>query len=192
MLFKTTRTHKSIKPTRDGADRAQKGVIVKIAVVYYSQGGNTKKVAETIAGSLAGDVLLASISDNPDLQGYNLVFVGMPIHRFGPPEPVKDFLKSRCVGLSVALFITHAADESMQEVKPWLEGCRQAADCANIVGLFHCQGQVADTVKQSWIDSGIPMLVQFGKLSAMADGQPDESRLARARAFAQEMATAVQ
>jgi hypothetical protein len=84
------------------------------------------------------------------------------------------------------LFITHAASEEMPELVPWLDACREAAVGCEVVGVFNCQGQVPPATRQSWIDTGVPMLVQFGQLAGMADGQPDEAALRRARDFARE------
>jgi hypothetical protein len=86
----------------------------------------------------------------------------------------------------VALFITHAAGEEMPELVPWLDACREAAAGCEVVDVFNCQGQVPASTRQSWIDTGVPMLVQFGQMAAVADGQPDEAALARAGDFARE------
>lgn len=165
---------------------------MKIAVVYYSEGGNTKKVAENIAAALGNDVLLAPITDNPPLDGYDLIFLGTPIQRFNLPEVVKTYVQSACAGRRIALFLTHAAPKTADALNGYLDNCRKAVECATLVGMFNCQGQVADAVKQSWIDSGIPMLVQFGKLSSAADGQPDEYHLVKARDFAVDLVAALE
>ena len=160
---------------------------MKSAVVYHSATGNTRKVAGAIAGAL-GDVTPVPLSDAPQLDGCDLVFVGMPIERFGPPKAACAFLAQRCAGRQVALFVTHAAPEEAPQVAPWLEECRRAAAGADVVGLFHCQGQLAEPVKQAMLASGMPELAAFAEMADVAAGQPDESRLEAAAAFAREMA----
>jgi len=47
---------------------------MKVAVVYYSKSGNTKKVAEAMANELGTGA--ESIKDEPELEGVDLLFVG--------------------------------------------------------------------------------------------------------------------
>ena len=115
---------------------------MRSAVIYFSVSGNTEKVARAIAEALPGDVELAELGEAPPLEGCDLAFVGMPIHQFGAPEPVQEFLRTACQQRRVALFITHAAGEEMPELVPWLDACREAAAGCEVVGVFNCQGQV--------------------------------------------------
>jgi flavodoxin len=167
-----------------GKATAREGAVMRSAVIYFSVSGNTAKVARAIADALPDEVHLAELKHAPSLEGYDVVFLGMPIHQFGPPEAVCTFLESACKGRCVALFITHAAGEEMPELEPWLAACREAASGCEVVGMFSCQGQVPAATRQQWIDSGVPMLVQFGQMAGIADGQPNEAALERARAFA--------
>jgi flavodoxin len=161
---------------------------MKSTVVYMSVSGNTKKVATVIAEGLPGEVRLCALSDEVRVADQDLLFVGMPMHQFGAPEPVSAFLKGACQGHRVALFVTHAAPGDLPELQTWLESCVQAAEGCDVVGVFDCQGQVPPETRQSWIDTGVPMLVQFGQMAAIAVGQPDEAALDRAGRFAAEMA----
>jgi len=157
---------------------------MRSTVVYFSASGNTEKVAKAIAGALPGEVELARLDQAPALEGSDIVFVGMPIHQFGPPKAVCEYLQGACRGRRVALFITHAAGEDMPEVAPWIDACREAASDCDLLDTFNCQGQVPAATRQEWIDTGVPMLVQFGQMAGMADGQPNEAALERARAYA--------
>jgi len=161
---------------------------MKAAVVYQSASGNTKKVAEAIAAALGQDVTPSALEDAPSLEDCDLVFVGMPINQAGAPKAARAFLKEQCAARPVALFVTHAAAEGMPEVEPWLESCRQAAAGADLLGLFDCQGQLAEPVKQWMLGSGMPEMVRFAEMADGAAGQPDESRLAAAADFARQMA----
>jgi hypothetical protein len=164
---------------------------MKTTVTYFSQTGNTRKVAEAIAGALPGDVTLAELASGPDTEDADVVFVGMPVVRFGPPPEVTDYLRRHCAGRDVALFVTHAAPEGMPELEPWLAACREAATGARIVGFFDCQGQLAEPVRRWMEDSGMPDMVAFAAMADVAAGQPDASRLAAARAFAADTAARV-
>lgn len=112
---------------------------MRYAVTCLSQTGNTRKVAQAIASALPGDVAVTGLEHAvPD--DADVVFVGMPVLQFGAPAEAGAFLQSRCAGRRVALFVTHAADEHMPELRPWLQECRDAASGCDVIGFFHCQG----------------------------------------------------
>ena len=161
---------------------------MKTAVVYHTASGNTQKVAAAIAAALEPAVTAVPLSDAPPLDDCDLVFFGMPIEQFGAPKPARAFLEQRCAGHRVALFVTHAAPEDAPELSPWLDNCRQAAAGTELVGLFNCQGQLAEPVRQAMLASGMPELVGFAEMANVAAGQPDESRLAAAAEFARDTA----
>ncbi len=111
---------------------------MKSAIVYYSYSGNTRKVAQVLAGYLGqrGEVEIIELkgldeSDNffkqvarafvhkrakiePanfDLSGYDLVCFGTPVWAFGPAPAINAYLE-KCTGLgnkSVVLFATYGS-----------------------------------------------------------------------------------
>ena len=191
---------------------------MKTAVVHYSETGNTARVGQAIAQALdpvvtsdntaaaaATDsivaapiedapIVVAPIQDEPSLDGCDLVFVGMPVIRFGAPEPAQMFLEEQCAGRRVALFVTHAAPDYLDLLEGWLNACKVAATAASaeLVGFFHCQGALAEPVRQYMLASGDAMLTQFAEMASCADGQPDEAALARAAEFARETVAQVE
>ncbi|NLG38234.1 MAG: flavodoxin [Clostridiales bacterium] len=160
---------------------------MKVLVAYMSKTGNTKKVAEAIYQELDGEKAILPVEQVVDTSGYDLTFLGFPVQRFGPDPKTVGLLRKHCQpGRDVALFITHAAPEEEPELGEWLDKFRAAASAANIVGVFDCQGQLAQGVKR------MMLLLPVRRLRSMAkrdnsQGQPDAARLARARGFAREM-----
>lgn len=62
-------------------------------VIYYSETGNTEKVAKVIAVSLKADLTrIENIKPN-DVSKYDLIFLGTPVQRWGPAKIVRKFLK---------------------------------------------------------------------------------------------------
>jgi len=159
---------------------------MKLLVTYMSQTGNTKKVAEAIYGELSGDKEIKKLEDVESLDEYDFAFIGFPLHAFGPAEPAKKFLEAHSTGKRIALFITHAAPEESEEVKGWLKNSQKAASKADIVNMFDCQGELAQPVIDMLLSSDDPNMRAFGELGPATKGQPDETRLERARAFARE------
>ena len=68
---------------------------MKILITYFSQTGNTQQIAEAIHQELleSHEVNLKKIEEaKPDaLEGYDLVFVGSPIHGNGLAAPARDW-----------------------------------------------------------------------------------------------------
>lgn len=160
---------------------------MKVLVAYMSQSGNTKKVAEAMFDAIQVEKEIKELSEIESVDGYDLLFVGFPIQAFGPAEKAKQFMAQNVNGKKVALFTTHASPEDSEDLPPWLEACKKAAAGAEIVGFFNCQGELAPDIMEMLKSSDDPKLKSFGELGPTTKGQPDASRIERARVFAKEM-----
>ncbi len=162
---------------------------MKTLVAYFSQTGNTRRVAEAIHGALTGDKVLSPIEELEDLEGYDLVFMGFPIQAGRPAREALEFFTGKGAGKKVALFVTHAAPEGAERVGPWLEGIRDllAEEGAELVGLFDCQGEASQQVVDFLLGSDDPQAQQYGREAAVAKGLPDGMRLEKAREYAREV-----
>lgn len=69
----------------------------------------------------------------------------------------------------------------------WLAACKEAAAGSNVAGMFDCQGELEDSLLEVARASDDPEFRNLAEVGAGSKGQPDAERLARARAFAQEM-----
>jgi flavodoxin len=159
---------------------------MKTLVAYLSQTGNTKKVAQAIFDEIPGDKDIEEIAELEDLEGYEFAFVGFPINAFGPNPTAKEFLERNASGKKLAIFITHGAPEDNEDIVTWLDKCREAAAGADIRGTFNCQGEVAQPIIEFLLKSDDPKMRAFGEAGPSTKGQPDASKLERARAFARE------
>lgn len=157
---------------------------MKTLVTYFSQTGNTKQVAEAIFGELPDDRELKAMEEVSTLDDYDLAFVGFPVHAGNPAVAAREFLEGNVAGKSVALFLTHGAPEDESESEGWIETCRSLVPEDDLVGLFHCQGEVSQDVINFLLTSDDPKMKSFGERGPETKGQPDESRLQKAREFA--------
>ena len=130
---------------------------MKVIVVYMSQTGNTKKVAEAIFQEIQAEKDIKELKDVDSLDGYDFAFIGFPMHYGGPAKQAKNFLEKHVQGKKIALFVTHATREDSKALQKWLAKCKKAATEADLIGFFNCQGKI------------------------------DASRLERARGFAKEI-----
>jgi flavodoxin len=156
---------------------------MKVLVTYMSKTGNTRKVAEAIFEEVKDEKELKPIDEVTSIEGYDIAFLGFPVEREGLNKKAEQFLKNHCInGRKVVLFVTHAAQEDNPELPPMLDKFRQAAHGANIVDMFDCQGELAKTVKL--IMSILPN-AKYRRWAKMdnSQGQPDQARIERARAF---------
>ena len=85
---------------------------MKALVIFDSNFGNTKLIADAIANELGPDTKLASVSDcaTLELEGVDLLVVGSPIVGWKPSEKMREFLASfsasKLQGLKAAAFDT--------------------------------------------------------------------------------------
>jgi hypothetical protein len=164
-------------------DKQEGGPVVKVLVAYMSKTGNTKKVAEAIFEEITDEKEIRPIDEVDSIEGYDIAFLGFPIHMEGPDRKAARLLEKHCInGGKVVLFITHAAPEDSEELPLMLDKFRVAARGANILDMFDCQGQLDKSTRR--IMSVLPSakLRRWAKEDNSA-GQPDRSRLDRARAF---------
>ena len=74
------------------------GAQMKVLVTYYTQTGNTERVAEAICDEIGDSAESKALADVESLDGYDLALVGFPIMAFSPAKPAKDFLEAHAAG----------------------------------------------------------------------------------------------
>jgi hypothetical protein len=160
---------------------------MNILVVYFSQSGNTKKVAEAIYDAIPFRRALKQMSDIDNVRPYDLLFVGFPIQVFGPADQGRAFMNAHCQNKPVALFITHAVPDTFEDLPLWIERCKEPVPETNVMGVFDCQGEVSKDLIYFAQQSDDPVLKKLGEIGPNAKGQPDAFQLNRARSFTLEI-----
>ncbi|MCK5141600.1 MAG: hypothetical protein KAQ70_05355, partial [Candidatus Heimdallarchaeota archaeon] len=161
---------------------------LKVLVTYFTRTNKTKKIAEAIYGEIEFKKEIRKMGELDNLDGYELIFFGFPIESYGPNQEVRDFLKEHSANKKIALFITHGSPELSDFLQPWLEESKKCLDgSTELLGLFNCQGDVAQFVIDSMSKSDNPVLRYFAQESSKVSGQPDETRIKKAKDFANEI-----
>ena len=158
---------------------------MKLLVAYFSQTGNTKKIAKAVYEQLRTkieNIELKNIKKVKDLN-YDLVFFGCPIQPPYPPEKIIKYLKK--LKGKTALFITHAAPEGAPPLKKWINGYKKQVP-GKIVSIFDCQGQLFFLVKWFMLVAPNPKYREWARHDN-SKGQPDEKRLLAARKWAEKV-----
>lgn len=134
-----------------------------VSVMFYSRGGNTKRLADAIAEELgvkAVDVKAAKLDDA------KVVFLGSGTYGGKPGKEMLDFIESgNFTGRKVAIFYTSANPHGNQNLVDAMTGALKSKG-ANIKGIYHCPGKF---------------------LLFMNRGRPNKEDLDNARKFAREM-----
>lgn len=161
--------------------------VPKILVAYYSLTGNTKKVAEAIYESLPLPKVLTPIAEATNLDEFDLVFVGFPVHSHSVPMKAGKFLKAIPHGKKVAFFSTHGALSGSRLSREAIEHAVVTASQARIVSTFSCRGKVSAQALE--VLSRSPEHEAWTDMAASASTHPNEHDLEDARTFARWVVT---
>lgn len=165
-----------------------------ILVTYLSVTGNTKLVAKSIYDEIEGRKEMMPLDEVDSLDGYDLSFIGFPIHSGGVPPEVESFLERNSQGRNIALFCTHAsfADPvimpgSEESIKTINESIQRAAGEAMLVGSFDCQGELDEDMAARCLQGTDLGLQRYAQVRHLTMGYPSAYDLSMARRFAQDM-----
>ena len=148
---------------------------MKHLVVYSSQGGNTRKLAESAFSRLLEDKDIKAVSEAPDPAGYDVVIVGFWFQGGQPDAAGQAYLK-KCTNVGkLFLMATHGAATESDQTKMGMNKARELAKGANIVGTFSCQGEVPEKVIESAANKD-PQPPWLGDAES-AKGHPDNDDL---------------
>jgi flavodoxin I len=114
---------------------------MKALVTYYSQTGNTEKVARAIYEAIHVEKELLPVQDVKGTVGYDIIFVGFPVHGHSVPAKLLPFFKGLPDGQNIALFCTHGSLRGGHLPKQALEHAIGLATRAKILGTFGVRGR---------------------------------------------------
>ena len=154
----------------------------KILVTYFSQTGNTKKIAESIYESLEGDKTIKPVDEVQNIQDYSLLFIGFPVHSHGVPFKIENLLKKIPKGKKIALFSTHGSLSGGRLSREAIEHAATIAAKAKILGTFSCRGKVSTAALE--ILSKSPEHKAWADMAVSARTHPDEGDVEDAKSFA--------
>lgn len=88
---------------------------MRVCIVYDTKRGSTERVARAMAKAVGGiaKVGVFGVTENPDVERYDLIVIGAPVYYERPLPEVKEFLLSKN-GLeekAIAVFILCIADK---------------------------------------------------------------------------------
>lgn len=175
---------------------------MKILVGYFSETGNTKRIAEAIGEEAATcghdvDIKTAGEITASALGAYDIVFLGSTCHSSDIAAPVKGVLKSIPKGSKFKLvgFATHstfmpeggASQKEMYE--RWAGKCPATFETLSkkkridLLGFFHCQGAPSPQIEAFIRSRVIPDETQWNEYIQEARTHPTAEDIEAAREF---------
>ena len=179
---------------------------MKILIAYFTETGNTAKVARAIykeASSLGHEVHLKTVDQitSDSLITYDLVFLGSACHDADLAKPVKQILEGIASSppFKLAGFATHATytPKGGQREREMHE--RWAAECAlsfrrasrekqiDFLGYFSCQGAPSPPIEQFIHNTVVTDEDDWKTYIEEARKHPNEEDVHKAREFARQV-----
>jgi len=175
---------------------------VKILVTYFSQTGNTKKIAEAIheIASQNHDSSLRNFNEITvdELNNYDLVFLGSACHHADLAPPVLKFVEKIPASLKFKLagFVTHStyppegSERHAELFEQWASKCGKTYERLqnekniDYKGYFRCMGIPSKPIEKFIHTQIISDEEEWNEYLEVIVNHPDENDLANAREFA--------
>jgi len=176
---------------------------MKVLVTYFSQTGNTRRVAEAIEEEVSARGFACSRKDlseltPSDLNDYDLVFMGSACHSSTLAEPALKLLEGLepSAGFLLAGFATHSVMPPDGSVRArtlydkWAGNCRRSFEkaCENspvgFLGYFGCQVAPSPPIEEFIHSTIITDPDDWKEYIASVRSHPDATDIASAKEFA--------
>lgn len=159
---------------------------MNILVAYYSETGNTRRVAEAIFAAIRQPrKTLLAIDPEADLEPYDLVFCGFPVQHHSVPAKMVRFLERLPKGKKLAIFATHGSLRGGEKAVSAFYQALSLAKGQTVIGTFGCRGQVKFQLLDEWMET--PQHRAWAMEAQSANGHPDVADLEEAGTFAETM-----
>jgi len=161
---------------------------MRALVAYYSETGNTEKVAQALYDGLkASKKSLKVISEISSFEDVDVVFCGFPVIEYSVPVKMQNFLKTIPANMFVAFFSTHGSFSGGLKSTTAFENAMTRVSSPKILGTFGVRGKV----KQSLLDvlERKPEHLPWVEEARSASSHPNASDLEDAVSFGNNILT---
>lgn len=159
---------------------------MKVLVTYYSETGNTEKVARAIYDGIEkAEKEILPIQETENVADYDLIFCGFPVHASSVPLKVETFLRSVPEGKKMAVFATHGSLPRGQLAVAAFDYAASLLSNAKVMGTFGCRGKVRSSLLEQLMKK--PEHKGWVEEAQSASRHPDEADLEDAKGFAKQM-----
>ncbi len=142
---------------------------LKILITFFSNTGNTEKVANSLKDGLTDhnvDMIPVKEVEPKTLHSYDIVFLGSGVYASRIDKSVLTLIKKAVPDLpeKLAYFCTHASLKLYQEPFKRINNIAKEHNC-EIIGKFDCVGE----------NLGIPLETQLGMLEKLPEDQREKA-----------------
>ena len=172
----------------------------KVLVAFYSETGNTEKIARAIYQEASKDheahlKRIEKVAEET-LNDYDLVFLGSPCHSTDLAAPVKRILDAlpKSPDFKLAGFFTHGCPKAGDVFDRWASKCILSFEKVSkekqidFRGYYHCQGvmspPVEDAMRRYFTEKGTVSADDFNEHIEELEKHPNHEDLQRAKGFA--------
>ncbi len=150
---------------------------MKSLIVYSSQSGNTKKLAEAIYDTLADEKTIFPVAEAPGIEGYDFIAVGFWLLGGKPDTAACEYLTKvhKDSGAKIFLFATHGAKADSDHVKNAFQHAKNLVPGFQIIGTYSCQGQLSEKIIEKLKTKPVPPPWYTGPSACL--GHPDDMDL---------------
>jgi len=157
--------------------------MANILVTYYSLTGNTKIIAEAIYETLPPQKEILPLQEVKDINPYDLLFIGFPVHTHSVPYAVELFLRSLPPAKKIALFSTHGSHTGSHLSREALEHVLTLLPQVNLLGTFTCRGKVSLQAQE--VFQKLPEHQAWATMAVSSQNHPNQHDQEEAKSFAQ-------
>jgi flavodoxin I len=147
---------------------------MKTLVVYSSQSGNTRKLADAVFDFIDAEKEIYPVDGAPEPSGYDSVAVGFWL-KAGKPDPLSLEFFSKIKAQKLFLFATHGAATGSAHAEGAMSHARILVPEAKVLGTFSCQGEVNPEVLERVSKKPEPPV--WLKDAPHAEGHPNRNDL---------------
>lgn len=145
---------------------------MKSLIVYSSKTGNTKKLADAVYESIAGEKDIYAVDKAPDPGNYDFIAAGFWLMAGKPDPESMEYLKRINGDQSVFLFATHGAAAGSDHAKKAIDHAGTLVPAGAVKGAFSCEGKVDPKVMEKIRAKENPP--EWLGHAPAAEGHPDE------------------
>lgn len=169
---------------------------MKILITYYSQSGNTEKLANAVFEEVSknNETDFKKLEDlkSEDYAGYDFIFIGSPLHSGSLAKPVINKLKEikPGTGQKMAGLITHFSpaypEQDMKKfAEPMEEICKEMK--IEYKGCYDCQGALIESMHEFVKKKINASDEEWKEIVKKMAGHPDKEDLLKGVEFAKKV-----
>ena len=159
---------------------------MKALVAYYSDTGNTEKLARGIyEGIEQAEKEIFKINEVKDVEGFDIIFCGFPVQSHSVPGKAEAFIKSIPEGKKLAFFATHGSLRGGQLAIEAFYYALSLTSKGTVLGTFGCRGKVKSSILDALMNKAEH--ASWALEAQSAASHPDDKDLEDAKSWAKTM-----